>query len=200
MSLDSASESFAELLRGANAGQRHALDQLIPIVFEELKAVARRRLRANREGQTVNTTELVHEAYIRLAGPNVVIADRIHFFALAARIMRQILVDRARARGRGKRGGHAIVESLDSAAEVEVTSDPFLIDLDRALEKLRTVETRPAQVIEMVFFGGLTQSEVAEVLGVSASTVERELRFAKRWLRHQLGYADSSDASGDETA
>lgn len=179
------------LLRRWSDGDRGALDQLLPIVYDQLRGVAHRRLEGERAGHTLQTTALVHEAYARMAGADLRWKDRTHFFALAARTMRRILVDYARARTAGKRGGVAEPVRLD-ALTVEIVGDEGpgmdadVIALHEALERLEAQDERKARVVEAHVFGGLTYDETAEALGISAATVDRDLRLAKAWLAREL--------------
>jgi len=183
-------EEITRLLRRWGDGDESALDRLMPLVYADLHQVAHRRLGGERTGHTLQTTALVHEAYARLAGSDVRWSDRAHFFALAARAMRRILVDYARRRVASKRGGDAdfvTVETSSLGAE-EDESDPLeILALHEALEALERQDERKAAVVEAHIFGGLTYQETAEALGISAATVDRELRMAKAWLARELG-------------
>ncbi len=174
------------LLRSWRGGDRDALDRLLPLVYHELSLAARRALAGERAGHTLQTRALVHEAYLRLIDADVNYQDRAHFLAIAARTMRQVLVDHARARGRDKRGGGAVKVDLDDVilAAPEVSFD--VIALHEALDRLSAIDARKAQLVEMHFFGGLNQEEAASALGVSLRTIERDLRVAKAMLRHDL--------------
>jgi RNA polymerase sigma factor (TIGR02999 family) len=179
-------EDVTQLLgewRGGNAG---ALDRLVPLVYRELQRLARQAMRGERQGHTLQTTALVHEAFIALAGAKVDWVDRAHFFAIAARQMRRVLVNHGEAHRAAKRGGGAIHEPLDAALGVAGTPSAEISDLDDALTRLEAVDLRKAQILELHYFGGLTYEEIAEVLQVSSSTVDTELRFAKAWLHDQL--------------
>jgi RNA polymerase sigma factor (TIGR02999 family) len=169
-------------------GDQGALDQLIPFVYSELHAVAHRRLRAEKSGHTLQTTALVHEAYVRLVDAELAPRNRAHFFALAARTMRQILVDYARARLSAKRGGAAEMLPLE---DVQVASGDGednleILALHDALDALAQQDERKARVIEAHIFGGLSYAETATALGISEATVDRELRLAKAWLAREL--------------
>ena len=184
---DSPSEVTA-LLRRWGEGNREAFERLVPLIYGQLRAMAHHRLRDERPGHTLNTTALVHEAYLKLVDIQAAgFRDRAHFLSMASRAMRRILVDYARTRNAAKRGGGAAAVTLDEALHV---SDDFidgLPDLDDALTRLETVEPRLVRILEHRFFAGLTVEETAEVLGVSASTVKRDLRFARAWLAKELG-------------
>jgi len=168
-------------------GDKAALDVLIPLVYQDLRRVARARLRDERSGRSLQTTALVHEVYLRLVDvERLSFEDRTHFFAVAARLMRQILVDHARRRQAAKRGGDATMLPLDA---VTPTVSPNLVDvlaLDRALEDLARLEERLCRVVELKFFAGLTIDETAVALEVSPATVERDWAFAKAWLHGRL--------------
>ncbi len=183
------------LLRAWGRGEQAAMDELLPLVYGELRRQAARQLRAQRPGHTLQTTALVHEAYLRLVRPEGVGTDwqsRAHFFGVAARAMRTILVDHARARRTAKRGGGAQVISLNSAAVADdgaggaQDSEVDVIALDQALARLAELDGRQARVVELRYFGGLSIEETANTLGVSHATVEREWKTARLWLRREL--------------
>jgi len=176
----------SRLLLAFRNGDESALARLMPLVYDELHALARRHLRGERPGHTLQTTALIHEAYLRLAGADARWEDRVHFFAVAAQTMRRILVDHARTRGRAKRGGGVAPITLEDAAIVAAEPPADLVELDEALERLSSLDPRKARVVELHYFGGLTYDETAAALGVSAATVDRELRMAKAWLYHEL--------------
>jgi RNA polymerase sigma factor (TIGR02999 family) len=193
-SVPPAAHEVTRLLHSWSGGERAAIDQLLPLVYDELRGVARRRLGRERHGHTLQATALVHEAYVRLVGSEVEWKDRAHFFALAATTMRRVLVDHARARGADKRGAGAEIVSLDRtlvdlAAQHGDTVD--LIDLDRALRALEAQDPRKVKVMEAHVFGGLTYREIAEALGISEATVDRDLRMARAWLARALSEADA---------
>lgn len=185
-------ESVTHLLRDWRDGNQQALDRLLPLVYEELRRLASKQMRGERQGHTLETTALVHEAYARLVDIEVPWSDRVHFFAVAARLMRRILVDHSRARMRGKRGAGAAKLTLDE--DVLVTPQPGaeLLELDSALERLAEIDERKSRVVELHFFGGMTYDETAAVLCISAATVDRDLRLAKAWL-----YREIKQGSGD---
>lgn len=178
-------ESITALLRAWRGGQNDALDRLIPMIYEELQRLAGRAMRDERTDHTLQTTALIHEAFLRLIGSNVEWADRVHFYAVAAQTMRRVLVDHARARGREKRGGGAVRVALEENVAA-ITPSADLVALDEALERLSSLDTRKARAIELHYFGGLTYDAAAHVLGVSPATVDRELRLAKAWLYREL--------------
>jgi RNA polymerase sigma-70 factor (ECF subfamily) len=160
--------------------------QVVPLVYGELHRLASLHMRREQGGHTLQPTALVHEAYARLAASDLTLQDRKHFFAVASRAMRRILVDHARSRGSLKRGANAARVPLD-----EGIADPGpreeVLELDDALSRLAAVDERKARVVELHYFGGLSYDEIAEVEGVSAATVDRDLRFAKAWLQAALG-------------
>jgi RNA polymerase sigma factor (TIGR02999 family) len=167
-------------------GRQEALDELLPMVYDELRRLAGSCLRRERPGHTLQATALVHEAFVRLTDAEVPWQDRAHFFSVAARAMRRILVDHARAHSTAKRGGGVAKLCLDEALAVSPEPAAELLDLDLALKRLSERDARKGQAVELHFFGGLTQEEIAEVLGVSLSTVRGDLRFAKAWLHGEL--------------
>jgi RNA polymerase sigma-70 factor (ECF subfamily) len=175
-------------------GDQAALDELIPLVYDELRRLAGRYMRRESQGHTLQTSALVNEAYLRLVDQkSVQWQNRAHFFGVAAQLMRRILVDHARSRLRAKRGGRAQVVSL---AEQAVMSKEVaeVIALDEALNNLAVLDPRKSQIVEMKFFGGLTTEEVAEVLKVTSRTVEREWRKAKAWLNRAISKGETNEA------
>jgi RNA polymerase sigma factor (TIGR02999 family) len=181
------SETTTRLLAQVRAGDSAALDQLLGLVYDELRRLAAWQMRAEREDHTLQPTALVHEAYLRLAGrPDPHWENRAHFFAVAAQVMRHVLVDHARARNAGKRAGAKTHVALDEALDVASGQDVDVIALHDAVERLAAVDPRLARVVEMRYFGGLTVPEVAEVTGMSRVTVEREWVTARAWLRKEL--------------
>jgi RNA polymerase sigma-70 factor, ECF subfamily len=175
------------LLQAWAAGDESALEQLMPLVYEELHRIACRYMAGEQPGQTLQTTALVHEVYLRLVDVrNVNWQDRAHFYALCARLMRRILIDFARSRTFQKRGGGATHVQLDEAVTVSAVVGSELLAVDRALKQLSTVDLRKSQVVELRFFGGLTVEETAVALRVSPETVMRDWRLAKAWLMREL--------------
>jgi RNA polymerase sigma factor (TIGR02999 family) len=163
-----------------------ARDRLVPVVYEELRRLAHHYMRGEREGHTLQTTALVNEVYLRLAGiDGLQWRDRAHFFAMAATLMRRVLVDYARQRGRDKRGAGVLVTSLNEHA---IAAQPAVdvVALDEALERLASVDPQQSRVVELRFFAGLSVKETAEALGVSAATVKRDWATAKLWLYNEL--------------
>ncbi|MBL8292995.1 MAG: sigma-70 family RNA polymerase sigma factor [Bryobacterales bacterium] len=178
------------LLRAWSQGDQAALENLVPVVDRELHAIARRCLEARRHDPILETTSLIHEAYVRLiVGNQASWQDRVHFFAVCAKIMRRILVDHARARLSAKRGGGSPAISLNEALVVSAEPASHLVAIDLALEALAKVDRRKASVVELRFFGGLKIEETAEVLKVSPDTVRRDWRLAKAWLMRELSGA-----------
>ena len=179
-------EPVTELLKRWRAGDRGALDALVPLVYGELKRVAEGYLRRER-GATLQPTALVHEAYLKLiAGADVDWQDRRHFFATAARLMRQILVDHARAREADKRSGGERV-TLSSVDPPDPRNDVDLLALDQALSRLEALDARKARVVELRVFAGLDFAEIGALLDLSRATLDREWRAARAWLYHALG-------------
>ena len=177
--------TVTRLLQDWRSGDSRAMEQLAPLVYDDLRAIAARRLRSERPGHTLQATALVNEAYARLADGDMTFQDRAHFFALAARMMRRILTDYARARNSKKRGGGAAALTLDEG-RVPAELDSSIPDLDDAIERLSQVDERKGDVLVLHYFGGMTYDEIASALDVSAATVDRDLRLAKAWLAHEL--------------
>ena len=178
--------SVSRLLADWAAQDPSARDRLVPIVYEELRRLAHHYMRGERVGHTLQTTALVNEVYLRLAGINgLQWRDRTHFFAMAGRLMRRVLVDYARRHGRDKRGGGVSVTTLDEHA---VTTEPSvdIIALDAALEHLAAVDPQQSQIVELRFFGGLSIEETAEALGISPATVKRDWTVAKAFLKREM--------------
>lgn len=177
---------ITRLLSRWRAGEDGALDRLVPLVYDELRALAGRRLRSEHPGHTLQSTELVHEAFARLVDADVEWQDRAHFLAIAARTMRQVLVDHARHRSRKKRGGGVAPVTFDEAFVPTADNADTLLALDEAMDRLAERDARKAEVIELHIFGGLTYAETAEALGISEATVDRDLRMARAWLTAAL--------------
>jgi RNA polymerase sigma factor (TIGR02999 family) len=188
------SADITRLLDAVRAGDRSALDSLVPLLYDELRRIARRELRRERVQSTLQPTGLVHEVYIKLAaGSGIQASDRPHFMAIAARAMRQVLVDHARRRRSHKRGGDWAVTTLtDNAQIVELRADE-MISLDRALEEL---DERQRQVVECRFFAGLQEEETAAALGVSVRTVRRDWIRARAWLYRELYPSETATSQG----
>lgn len=180
-------EEVTQLLKDGSSGDEAALDKLFPMVYKELRRLASGYMRRERADHTLQTTALVHDAYLRLVGKrDISWKSRIHFFAVAARVMRRILIDHARTRHRAKRGGGAIRLSLDEAAILSDERASELIALDEALEELAKIDPRQGRIVELRFFGGLTLAETAEVLKISSDTVTRDWNLAKAWLYRRV--------------
>lgn len=183
----SGSQQITNLLLAWGQGDQAALEALMPLVYEELRKVAARHLRGQREGHTLQTTALVNEAYLRLIDASQVQRqNRAHFYAVAAHFMRRILVDFARTRNYQKRGGGAQPVELDEAMIVAPERGADLLALDEALTRLQALNARQAQVVELRYFGGLSEEESAEALKVSVRTVRRDWNFARVWLHREL--------------
>jgi RNA polymerase sigma factor (TIGR02999 family) len=175
------------LLQAWRAGDEAALGQLLPLVERELRRIARSRMRAQRAGHTLQATALVNEAYLRLVDlSRIHWRDRVHFLSMAARLMRQILVDSARARGSQKRGAAIKMVTLTEEGVPSTSPPEDLLDIDAALSRLDEIAHRKAQIVELRFFGGLTVEETAEALQISVETVHRDWRFARAWLMRAL--------------
>ena len=181
-------ENLTQLLKSAQSGNRESLDDFLPLVYAELKKVAAYKLSFERGNHTLQATALVHEAYLRLIDQHSVDwKNRSHFFAIAAEMMRRILVNHAEGKNSQKRGEGQTLISLDDVDSLAIKTDEVdLIFLDNALNELAEFDATQAKIVELKFFGGLTNEEAAEVLGVSESTVKREWRMAKAWLTTKL--------------
>ena len=180
-------QRVTELLLSWGEGDHSALEQLIPLVHAELGRIARRYMAGERRGHTLQPTALVNEVYLRLVDlERVRWQNRAHFLAVAARLMRRVLIDFARSRGYQKRGGDVERIVLDEALLVDVGRGHDLLALDEALDELARIDSRKSQIVVMRFFGGLSVEEVATVLSVSAATVTRDWKLAKSWLLRQL--------------
>ncbi len=192
MDTPSASQQrVTELLAYWSHGDDAALAELTPLVYEELRRLAHHHMGGERPDHTLQTTALVNEAYLRLADlTNPSWQSRAHFFAVAARAMRQILVNYAKSYRAQKRGGGALKVDLDEAALVSMEQSKEIVDLHEALERLATLDSRKARVVELKYFGGLNHDEIAEVLKISTVTVRRDWMFAKTWLYDELQNAD----------
>ena len=178
---------ITELLISWGNGDHAALDQLIPLVFADLKEIAHRRLRSERQGHTLQTTALVNEVYLKLVNErDMQWQNRAHFFAVAAQLIRNILVDYARTKNYAKRGGGAVHITLDEAVMIADERTTDVLSLDEALQALAAVDERKCKVAELRFFAGLSVEETAEVLKISPETVTRDWRMAKAWLRKEL--------------
>ncbi len=193
-------QDVTKLLADWRKGDQVALDRLIPIVYQELRRVASARLRNEGPNHSLQTTALVHEAYLRLVGlDRIMLQNRTHFFAMAARLMREILVDHARRKNAVKRGAGITVVGLD---EIEVGTGANPVDvlaLDEALAALAELDQRLCRVVELRFFAGLSIAETADALEISSATVERDWTVAKAWLLQRLSHRDKSDGDSGVT-
>jgi len=200
------STSITQLLNSWSAGDDGALNRLVPLVYDELRRLARRHLREERDGHTLQGTGLVHEAFMRMAAQrSLQWSSRAQFFGWASKLMRHILVDHARARNAAKRGGGTPAQSLDELqeafgepAERSATDERLLgiLQLDAALHKLERFDAMQSRVVELRFFGGLSVTETAEALQVSPATVKREWATARAWLLRELGSSGASERRG----
>jgi RNA polymerase sigma factor (TIGR02999 family) len=183
---------ITRLLVDWSEGRREALDQLMPAIYQELHKIAGSYLRRERAEHTLQPTALIHEAYLRLVGPNVPsFKSRTHFYGVAAHVMRQILVEHARARGAAKRGAGGRKVSLDDVTLFSAERTADLVALDDALTTLAGFDERKSKVIELRFFAGLSLDDTADALGVSVATIGRELRLAQAWLQRELDRTES---------
>src|SRR5258705_11662710 len=189
------SENVTKMLIAWGQGDEAARDALIPLVYDQLRRIARNRLRGERAGHTLETTALINEAYLKLVEQSVSWQSRAHFFGIAARLMRQLLVDYARARQRLKRGGDLQQISLTDAAGIAQDKAVDLLALDDALEILTEADPQSSRIVELRFFGGLTIEETAQVMGISTPTVERGWRAARAWLQTELNSSLSEHES-----
>jgi len=175
------------LLRRWGSGDSDARDELMPLIYDNLKQLAAKAMRAENAGHTLRPTALVHEVYLRLAGGDTPWQDRIHFFAITSRAMRRVLVDHAKARRAQKRGGGnevmALNEDVFASPEKDVVG---VLALDGAMDRLAAIDPRKAELLEMIYFGGMTMDECGEALGISRTTAHREAAFAKAWLMKEL--------------
>jgi RNA polymerase sigma factor (TIGR02999 family) len=174
------------LLHRWREGDSKALDELTPVLYDELRRLASGQLARERRNHTLQATEVVHEAFVKLIGTDVPWQDRAHFLAVAATSMRRLLVDHARSRGRQKRGGDLARVTLQPRDSSTEPRSEEILDLDDALRRLSEQDSRAASVIELHHFGGLTYDEAAEVLDVSPATVKRDLRIARAWLKREM--------------
>lgn len=189
----SSTEQISQLLAAWTAKDGGARDQLVPLVYEELRRLAHHYMRDEREGHTLQTTALVNEMYLRLVGlDRMQWRDRAHFMAMVATLMRRVLVDHARATARDKRGGGVVVTTLDGEEMAVPGGSVDVIALDEALDALSRLDPQQAQVVQLRFFGDLTVEETAEALGISPATVKREWVMARAWLHHRLSGARAS--------
>lgn len=180
-------DQVTELLARWSEGDSAAIEKLTPLIYDELRRLAHKHLKREREGHTLQTTALVHEAYVRLVEQtNVHWQNRAHFFAVSAQVMRHILVDYARKSGSAKRGGDAQRVTLDEGAMISGERASELVALDEALNSLAEIHPRRSKVVELRYFGGMNNKEAAAVLKISEASIERDWRFAKAWLYREL--------------
>ncbi|MDH5446043.1 MAG: sigma-70 family RNA polymerase sigma factor [Gammaproteobacteria bacterium] len=177
---------ITQLLQDWRSGDPKALNELMPMVHSHLRQLANNYMRGENAGHTLQATALVNEAFLKLVDASVAWQNRAHFIAIAARAMRQILIDHAKSKKRQKRGGDDIQVTLHEANIADNQQQPDLLDIEDALNKLEKIDERKAQIIELSFFGGMTYEEIAEALSISEATVDRELRFSKAWLQREL--------------
>ena len=188
-----ASKPVSELLIRWRGGDKSALDRLLPLVYDELRRLARHYLRSERPDHTLQSTALVHEAYLRLVGQSSLRVDsRAHFFGIAAGLMRQILVDHARTRGAAKRGANCLTLTVDEAVALPEKRELDLIAVDDALNSLTAMDPQQARIVELRFIGGMAIEEISEILGISRATVTREWAIAKLWLQRELDRSESA--------
>jgi RNA polymerase sigma factor (TIGR02999 family) len=188
MAMPELPDDITRMLAECDGGERDALDRLLPILYGELRRIAARHLRGERDGHSLQPTDLVHEAYLRLSELlGEPWKNRAHFYGIAARVMRNVLVDRARVRLAGKRGGGAVRVTMDEAFRVEEARDVDLIVLEDALRDLEAVDPGKVRVVELRYFAGLSIEETAEALGISPATVKRDWAVARTWLHRKLG-------------
>lgn len=182
-----APQRVTQLLIGWSGGDKEALDQLVPLVYDELRRQASRYLRRERPGHTLQTTALINEAYLRLIDQKSVHwQNRAQFFGIAAQLMRRILVDHARGKHRTKRGGSAVRVSLSEATAVTKNSDIDFVELDEALNRLAEIDPQQSKIVELRFFSGLNVEETAAALNISPATVKRDWSVAKAWLHREI--------------
>ncbi|HUE85941.1 MAG TPA: ECF-type sigma factor [Vicinamibacterales bacterium] len=190
-------DAISDALLAYRQGIPGGFDRLVTLVYDDLRRIARRQLGRVRPGHTINTTGLVHEAYLKMVDPSrVSLQDRAHFFAVAARAMRQILVDHARRRGRRKRGGDPKPTTFDEAMTPIAADAERILLLHDALDRLTAVDARLTQVVECRFFAGYSEDETAEILGVSSRTIRRDWLRARAWL-HELMYGGPGSPAHD---
>jgi RNA polymerase sigma factor (TIGR02999 family) len=178
--------AITQLLHLSQGGNKAAFDELIPVVYDDLYRLASRRMASERREHTLRTTDLVHESYLRLVGADVDWNDRAHFYAIAAQVMRRILIDYAKNRNRDKRGGQMERVQLDTAFDLSAPGHSDLLEVNEALERLTQRDPRKGSIVELIVFGGMTYDEAAEALGISAATLHRELKLAKAFLQREL--------------
>jgi RNA polymerase sigma factor (TIGR02999 family) len=195
--METSADEVTRLLQDWGNGNQQALEKLVPLIYDELRRMAHNCLYRERPSHTLQTTALVHEAYLKLIDQrDARWQNRAHFFAIAAQAMRRILVDSARRHTALKRGGSAENLSLDEAASISLEPDPILLPLDEALNELAEIDPQQSRIVELRFFGGLTIEETAEVLQLSIDTIKREWAMARAWLRQVLTEQPRDQAEG----
>jgi RNA polymerase sigma factor (TIGR02999 family) len=194
-------QAVTRLLSAWQSGDSRALERLTPLIYEELRNRARKYMRQERPGHTLQATAVVHEAFVKLVEMDIPWQDRAHFFAVAARQMRRILVDHAKMRFRDKRGGTTTTSSVEELQGLEIgpptAGDIDVIEIDEALQRLAGNNPRLAELVELHYFGGLTYQELSETLKISEATVDRELRLAKAWILRQIRPARPRDSESE---
>lgn len=188
-------DKVTALLHDWQAGKQQALDELMPLVYDQVRVLAQHHLRREQPGHTLRATELVHEAYMKLVGSDVSFTDRAHFYALASRVIRHILINHGNAKRSAKRGGGAARLAMDEAMQIGAEPDDSILEVHEALERLEMLDPRKARIVEMIFFGGLEQDMAAEALSISSATLRRELRLAKAWLFNELQQREPAASS-----
>ncbi len=183
---------ITQLLQNWSDGDQTALQALIPLVYDELRNLARAHMRSERPEHTLQTTALVHEAYLRLVDQKSPWKNRAHFFGIASQMMRRILVDQAKANHSAKRGAGSPGIQLDEAARIATRTDPNLVLLDQTLTEFEKIDARASKIVELKFFGGLSNQETAEVLGISTVTVQRQWKGARVWLHHAMRNSEAT--------
>ena len=189
------SEDITGLLHAWREGDGRAADLLMPLVYDQLRTLAARYMRSERADHTLRPTAVVNEAYLKLADREAVYADRVHFYSVAARAMRQILLDWARTTRRDKRGGGIVRIELEEHHAVDQATPDTMLEVDRLLTLLSSFDERKARVVELIFFGGMSYDEVANLLDITAVTVHRDLKFAKAWMRSELVSSEKKDVA-----
>lgn len=185
--MEEKTDQITQLLIAWRNGEARALDELMPLVHRELKRIARNFMRRQHAGHTLQTTALVNEAFVRLVDSDKVNwQDRSHFFAISARLMRRVLVDAARRKNSAKRGGERVQVTLEEDARSAQADQVDVVEIDEALERLAKLNQRQCQIVELRYFGGLTEDEIAETLNISARTVRRDWNLARAWLYREL--------------
>lgn len=199
LDLNNDSSDISRLLQAAAHGDVHAADAIVPLVYDELRAIAAAQLRRMRPGGTLDATALVNEAYVRLVGRDLQFANRRHFYFAAARAMRDVLVDHARRGSRRREIEAEVVDRAERSGTPTGAPDRMLA-IDEALPRLQAADARAYDVVMLRFFGGLTNEQVGEVLGITARTVDRDWRFARSWLFEALGLAEHDSLQGESEA